>query len=133
MPISGGRSELAQRLNVQTSLVSGKKYKLLQRGQLVMLLAGGTCIFLYDQADCWLQRRAIAPTLIDGFTGAMHRLVYFEVHANAESAITREKRLKQWRRAWKIELIERDNPNWVDLFPAMRLQDAAERSCGHVR
>lgn len=55
--------------------------------------------------------------LIEGFTKehAVHRLVYLEQHENAESAITREKRLKAWKRDWKIELIERDNPQWEDL------------------
>jgi putative endonuclease len=45
------------------------------------------------------------------------RLVYFEVFDDIEQAIHREKRLKKWPRAWKISLIERDNPNWIDLYP----------------
>jgi len=44
------------------------------------------------------------------------RLVFMAPFAEPESAIAFEKRLKRWRRAWKIELIERDNPNWDDLF-----------------
>ena len=47
------------------------------------------------------------------------RLVYFEVFEGIEQAIHREKRLKKWTRAWKIALIEKDNPNWNDLFPAI--------------
>ena len=43
-------------------------------------------------------------------------LVYYEMHPNAESAILREKRMKKWRRAWKIKLIEQSNPDWNDLF-----------------
>jgi len=43
------------------------------------------------------------------------RLVYFEVFENPEAAIVREKQLKKWRRAWKVELIERENPEWRDL------------------
>ena len=43
-------------------------------------------------------------------------LVYFEPHDNAESAIVREKRLKHWRRAWKLKLIEDVNPYWRDLY-----------------
>jgi len=39
------------------------------------------------------------------------------MHDNAESAVTREKRLKKWNRAWKIRLIEERNPGWNDLFP----------------
>ena len=45
------------------------------------------------------------------------RLVYFEQYDDPENAIRREKRLKKWTRAWKIQLIEKDNPNWDDLFP----------------
>jgi putative endonuclease len=45
------------------------------------------------------------------------RLVYFEVFDQIEYAIHREKRLKKWPRAWKISLIEKDNPNWIDLYP----------------
>ena len=44
------------------------------------------------------------------------RLVYVERHDEIYEAITREKAIKKWRRAWKIELIERDNPDWRDLF-----------------
>ena len=43
------------------------------------------------------------------------RLVYFETHDNSDDAITREKRLKRWRRDWKDKLIEDQNPNWEDL------------------
>ncbi|MBF0102390.1 MAG: GIY-YIG nuclease family protein [Desulfobacterales bacterium] len=43
-------------------------------------------------------------------------LVYFEIHAEAESAITREKQIKKWNRKWKIELIEKNNPTWEDLY-----------------
>jgi putative endonuclease len=45
------------------------------------------------------------------------RLVYFEVFDQIEQAIQREKRLKKWPRAWKISLIEKDNPDWIDLYP----------------
>jgi putative endonuclease len=45
------------------------------------------------------------------------RLVYFECFDLIEQAIHREKRLKKWPRAWKVSLIEKDNPNWIDLYP----------------
>jgi putative endonuclease len=45
-----------------------------------------------------------------------HRLVYYELHADMVSAITREKQLKKWNRAWKLELIEKQNPDWTDLW-----------------
>ena len=56
---------------------------------------------------------------VDGFskTYGVHRLVYFEQFDQVEFAIQREKRLKKWTRAWKIELIEKTNPKWVDLYP----------------
>lgn len=46
---------------------------------------------------------------------AVKRLVWFEPHATMEQAILREKRIKKWNRAWKLELIERANPDWRDL------------------
>ena len=55
---------------------------------------------------------------VPGFTRHydVKTLVYAETHGDVEMAISREKRLKRWRRAWKIELIEKDNPDWRDLF-----------------
>ena len=55
--------------------------------------------------------------LVEGFTKKYNikLLVYFEVHETVESAITREKQMKKWERAWKIKLIERNNPEWRDL------------------
>lgn len=44
------------------------------------------------------------------------KLVYFEVTASIETAIKREKQLKKWKRLWKIALIEKNNPEWVDLY-----------------
>jgi putative endonuclease len=57
--------------------------------------------------------------LADGFTKKykVHRLVYFEPYGDIELAIQREKRLKKWNRAWKIQLIEENNPDWVDMYP----------------
>jgi len=56
--------------------------------------------------------------VIEGFTSkyGVDRLVYYEVHQAVESAIVREKQIKKWRRIWKIELIEKQNPNWKDLY-----------------
>ena len=55
--------------------------------------------------------------LIDGFTKKynLDRLVYFECYQYVNDAILREKRLKKWKRQWKINLIEKDNANWNDL------------------
>jgi len=43
-------------------------------------------------------------------------LVYFEIYEDILEAIKREKQLKEWKRRWKIELIEKKNPNWTDLY-----------------
>jgi len=54
-----------------------------------------------------------------GFTErySVHILVWFEQHDTMESAISREKSIKEWKRRWKLELIERQNPKWRDLYP----------------
>ena len=56
--------------------------------------------------------------IIEGFTKkyGVHLLVYYEFHDDIMSAITREKQIKKWNRAWKLELIERKNPDWRDLW-----------------
>jgi putative endonuclease len=56
--------------------------------------------------------------LTDGFTKKynVHTLVYFEQCDDIESAIIREKQLKKWNRKWKLELIEKENPQWKDLY-----------------
>lgn len=56
--------------------------------------------------------------LVEGFTKKyhVHHLVYIEQHNDMLSAITREKQLKKWNRAWKIALIEKENPDWRDLW-----------------
>jgi len=58
---------------------------------------------------------------VPGFSAryGVDKLVWFEAHDAVEAAIRREKRLKEWKRAWKISLIERDNPHWIDLFPGL--------------
>jgi putative endonuclease len=56
--------------------------------------------------------------VLEGFTRRYWagRLVYYEPHETAESAMRRERAMKRWRRGWKIELIEQHNPTWSDLF-----------------
>ncbi|KTD40483.1 Excinuclease ABC C subunit domain-containing protein [Legionella parisiensis] len=67
---------------------------------------------------CWCHKQ-FAPhicehreNLVDGFTKKyhVHELVYFEVHSNVYETITREKQIKKWKRQWKINLIESNNP-----------------------
>lgn len=58
---------------------------------------------------------------VDGFTRkyALKSLVYYEVFDEIAEAIKREKQLKEWQRKWKIELIEKQNPKWEDLYKAI--------------
>jgi putative endonuclease len=55
---------------------------------------------------------------VAGFTSryAVDQLVWYETHEDIMAAITREKQIKEWKRAWKIELIQKDNPHWRDLY-----------------
>ena len=61
--------------------------------------------------------------LVKGFTQnyGVHRLVYYEAFGEIGAAIRREKQLKQWNRAWKVQLIEEKNPNWDDLYPKIAI------------
>ena len=56
---------------------------------------------------------------VEGFTSkyGVKMLVWYEVHQYIDQAITREKRIKRWRRDWKLKLIEAANPQWRDLYP----------------
>jgi len=58
---------------------------------------------------------------VEGFTSkyGVKMLVYFEVHETAESAIAREKQIKKWNRAWKLKLLEQNNPDWKDLYESI--------------
>jgi len=60
---------------------------------------------------------------LGGFTQqyGLHRLVYVEPHATMPLAIEREKRMKTWNRGWKVRLINRENPNWDDLYERILL------------
>lgn len=89
----------------------------------VYILAGGRNGTLYvgvtsDPAKrIWEHKNDVA----DGFTKryGVHTLVRIEFHDTMASAIEREKQLKKWRRAWKIALIETENPDWCDLYPSL--------------
>lgn len=56
--------------------------------------------------------------LVEGFTEkyGVHSLVYYELHGDMQTAIQREKQLKKWNRQWKIDLIEKTNLEWKDLW-----------------
>ena len=86
----------------------------------VYILASRQNGTLYIGVTSDLQKRSWEHKndLIDGFTKryGVHRLVYYELHQDMVSAITREKQMKKWDRAWKLELIEKLNPGWTDLW-----------------
>ncbi|HSS71589.1 MAG TPA: GIY-YIG nuclease family protein [Casimicrobiaceae bacterium] len=86
----------------------------------VYLLASGRNGTLYCGVTSDLIQRVWQHKegFVDGFTKeyGIKALVWFEQHDTAESAITREKQIKKWNRAWKIELIETANPYWNDLY-----------------
>ena len=58
---------------------------------------------------------------VPGFTSkyGVDRLVWFEAHETLEAAFRREKQIKEWRRSWKISLIEENNPRWIDLYQTL--------------
>jgi putative endonuclease len=59
--------------------------------------------------------------VLEGFTQryGVHGLVWFEMHETMRSAIAREKAIKEWKRAWKIQLVEEKNPEWHDLYEGL--------------
>ena len=86
----------------------------------VYILASGRNGTLYTGVTSDLVRRAWQHRSgsSQGFTSryGVKRLVHYELHADMEHAIVREKRLKKWNRVWKLRLIEERNPEWVDLW-----------------
>jgi putative endonuclease len=60
-------------------------------------------------------------SFVEGFSKRykIFKLVYYELHDDMENAILREKQLKKWRRSWKVELIEKQNPTWLDLWESI--------------
>lgn len=87
----------------------------------VYILASKRNGTLYIGVTSDLSRRAYQHKhkSTQGFTSKydVNKLVYFEETADIYSAITREKQLKNWHRQWKIELIEKNNPEWKELDP----------------
>ena len=86
----------------------------------VYILASERNGTLYAGVTSDIARRAWMHTsdAVEGFTKryAVHRLVYVEFHQTMPDAIVREKQIKKWRRAWKLALIEKTNPQWRDLY-----------------
>ena len=86
----------------------------------VYILANGLGGTLYVGVTSDLIGRVYRHKLgeVEGFTKryGIGRLVYFELSESIEAAIQREKQIKHWNRAWKVGLIEKQNPSWVDLY-----------------
>lgn len=86
----------------------------------VYLLASGRYGTLYAGVTSDLIKRAWQHQegLVEGFTKKyeVKKLVWYEVHKDVHAAITREKQIKKWNRAWKIRLIQEQNPLWRDLY-----------------
>lgn len=65
----------------------------------------------------WQHREQLAPGFTEKY--AINNLVWYEQHTDICAAITREKQIKRWRRHWKVNLIQRTNPSWHDLYPTI--------------
>lgn len=91
-----------------------------EKGYFVYILASRKNGTLYIGVTSDLVKRIWEhkENAISGFTKryGVKRLVYFETYDSAENAILREKQLKKWNRKWKIELIEKTNSSWKDLY-----------------
>jgi putative endonuclease len=91
----------------------------------VYLLASQPYGTLYIGSTFDLARRVAEHKMkaVSGFTAkyGVDQLVWFEPHESLETALIRERQLKKWKRDWKINLIERDNPRWIDLYQSLPL------------
>ena len=91
----------------------------------VYIMASGRNGTLYTGSTYDLVRRTWEHRegFIPGFTKkyGCTKFVWFEAHPDLESALLREKRIKRWRRRWKLDLIEAGNPHWCDLFDTLGL------------
>ncbi len=89
--------------NYYVYIVSSKKYGTLYTG-----ITNNLVRRIYEHKE----------SLLGGFTKKykIYHLVYYEIHGDVREAILREKQIKKWNRDWKISLIEKDNPQWFDLY-----------------
>ncbi|WP_298334866.1 GIY-YIG nuclease family protein [uncultured Erythrobacter sp.] len=92
----------------------------MERGGFVYIMASRRNGTIYIGVTSDLPKRAWEHRegKVEGFTKkyGCKMLVWFEQHDTIEAAITREKQMKEWKRAWKLRVIEEKNPNWDDLF-----------------
>ena len=100
-----------------------KKGEGMERDSYVYILASQRNGTLYVGVTADLSRRVYEHRtgIIPGFTKTygVTRLVWYELHGDITEAIAQEKRIKRWRRAWKVALIERNNPQWFDLYETL--------------
>ena len=98
----------------------GTQYKIMNKQYCVYILASKKNGTLYTGVTNDLARRIYEHknNLVKSFTGKydVHKLVYYECTEDIEAAIVIEKRIKKWNRAWKVALIEKNNPGWKDLY-----------------
>ncbi len=89
----------------------------------VYMLSSGRNGTLYIGVTSDLKKRIFEHKnkVVSGFSSNYNvdKLVWYEIHEDAEAALTREKRLKKWMRSWKKELIEESNPYWNDLYETL--------------
>jgi putative endonuclease len=76
----------------------------------------------------WQHRNGITKGFVSRY--AVCRLVWFEMHGDMDSAIAREKRIKNWKRDWKVQLIEGENPDWHDLAIGFGFEPVASGKAG---
>lgn len=95
----------------------------MSKSYVVYILASGPNGTLYVGVTSNLIGRAYQHRngMVEGFTKKYNvkDLVWYEIHEDVVAAITREKQIKKWNRAWKIELIQKENPRWQDLYPTL--------------
>jgi putative endonuclease len=93
---------------------------MLMKNYYVYILCNGRNGTLYIGVTSDLVRRVYEhrSDIVEGFTKKyhVHSLVWYEKHETSEEAIIREKQIKKWNRQWKLEMIEKANPEWRDLY-----------------
>jgi putative endonuclease len=120
LPASAGMTVTGELLEDGTSISNGIGSMGRERLPCVYILASKRNGTLYVGVTSNLVGRVWQhrTDAVEGFTRRyhVHDLVWFEMHETMASAITREKAIKAWRRSWKLELIEKSNPYWRDLY-----------------
>ena len=109
------------------------------------MLESQPCVYILDSnergtlyvdvtSDLIKRIREHQNNMVEGFTKryGVHALVWYEQHGSMIAAISRAKAIMEWKRAWKLQLIEGDNPGWDDLYPRL-IADEREVDSGPRR